>query len=119
MENYTKKNAESQKEFCKNVISCRYLRSLDSYTEGALIFRRGILDDQRQQFWIRLEIVFWLIMYASSPIASQFVDRQSFEERPSLLDLALARFTLAPFAARYLGIRGGLADAAGGGSLPV
>lgn len=111
-----------REKLCRSVTLDKYLgRFLDNYTEGALILRRGILDDShRRRFWVRLEIVLRPIVHASSPIAGQFVDRQSFEERPSLLDLALARFTFAPFTTRYLGIRGGAADAAGGGGpLPV
>lgn len=66
---------------------------------------------------MRLQIVLRPILHTFPPIASQLVDRQFFEERPSLLGLALTSF---PFAltVRYLGIRGRLADAASGGSLP-
>lgn len=63
-----------------------------------------------------LQIILRSILHAFSPITSQLVHCQFFEKRPSLLGLALAPFSLA-LSVRYLGIRGRLADAAGGGSL--
>lgn len=106
------------KKFClkKKYILYGYLRKLFNIrTECASIFRSRILN--YFGFRMRLQIVFRSILHTFPPIASQLVNRQFFEERPSLLGLALTPF---PFAltVRYLGIRGRLADAASGGSLP-